>query len=104
MRCSVGVATYPEDATDRAELLLAADRALYAAKRAGRDRVSTAADGLALAAEFVPPRTPVDERGTAGVGLATLGRATGISDALAGPAAAPGAAAEASMGPAAPPR
>ena len=61
MRCSVGVATFPDDATDRAQLLQAADRALYAAKRAGRDRVSTAADGLALAAEFVPPRTPVDE-------------------------------------------
>lgn len=61
MRCSVGVATYPDDATDRAELLLAADRALYAAKRAGRDRISTAADGLALAGEFVAARTPVDE-------------------------------------------
>ena len=65
MRCSVGVATFPTDAADRTELLLAADRALYAAKRAGRDRVGTAADGLALAAEFVPPRTPVDELGPA---------------------------------------
>ena len=61
MRCSVGVATYPDDATDRAALLLAADRALYAAKRAGRDRVSSAADGLTLAGEFVAARTPVDE-------------------------------------------
>jgi diguanylate cyclase (GGDEF)-like protein len=63
MHCSVGVATFPGDATDRAELLLAADRALYAAKRAGRDRIGTAADGLALAGELVPPRTPVDEIG-----------------------------------------
>jgi len=61
MRCSIGVATFPDDARDRAELLVAADRALYAAKRAGRDRVSTAAEGLALATEFVPLRTPVDE-------------------------------------------
>jgi len=61
LHCSVGAAVYPDDASDRAELLLAADRALYAAKRAGRDRISTAADGLALAGEFVPPRTPVDE-------------------------------------------
>jgi diguanylate cyclase (GGDEF)-like protein/excisionase family DNA binding protein len=63
MRCSVGVATFPHDATTRDELLLAADRALYAAKRAGRDRVATAADGLALATEFVPPSMPVDEAG-----------------------------------------
>ena len=61
MRCSVGVATFPEDGDSRASLLLAADRALYAAKRAGRDRVATAADGLALAGEFVPPSMPVDE-------------------------------------------
>lgn len=68
MRCSVGVATFPHDATERAELLLAADRALYAAKRAGRDRVCTATDGLALAAEFVAPLTPVDEVETATAG------------------------------------
>ncbi len=61
MRCSVGVATFPEDGDDRASLLLAADRALYAAKRAGRDRAATAADGLALAGEFVPPSMPVDD-------------------------------------------
>jgi diguanylate cyclase (GGDEF)-like protein len=61
MRCSVGVATFPDDGDDRAALLLAADRALYAAKRAGRDRVATAADGLALASDFVPPSMPVDE-------------------------------------------
>jgi diguanylate cyclase (GGDEF)-like protein len=61
LRCSVGAAVFPDDATNRAELLLGADRALYAAKRAGRDRISTAAEGLALASEFVPPRTPVDD-------------------------------------------
>lgn len=61
IHCSVGVARWPIDGSTRADLLLAADRALYAAKRAGRDRVGTAADGHALAAEFVPSHTPVDE-------------------------------------------
>ena len=36
---SVGVAIFPEGADDEASLLRAADRALYRAKRAGRDRV-----------------------------------------------------------------
>jgi diguanylate cyclase (GGDEF)-like protein/excisionase family DNA binding protein len=67
VHCSIGIATWPEDGPARADLLLAADRALYAAKRAGRDRVSTADDGLALAAEFVSPHTPVDEL-EAGIG------------------------------------
>jgi diguanylate cyclase (GGDEF)-like protein len=61
MRCSVGIAVFPDDGADQASLLLAADRALYAAKRAGRDRVATAAEGLALAGEFVPPSLPVDD-------------------------------------------
>jgi diguanylate cyclase (GGDEF)-like protein len=40
--CSLGVATYPEQARDREALFEAADRALYKAKHAGRNRVSAA--------------------------------------------------------------
>ena len=58
---SVGVATFPKDGTTPAEVLLAADRACFVAKRHGRDRVATAEDGLALAAEFsLQEPTPVD--------------------------------------------
>lgn len=58
---SVGVATYPADGKTPAEVLLAADRACFVAKRGGRDRIATAAEGLALAAEFRPHApTPVD--------------------------------------------
>src|SRR5439155_549177 len=38
---SVGVATYPHDALGVEELVMAADQALYLAKREGRDRAST---------------------------------------------------------------
>jgi diguanylate cyclase (GGDEF)-like protein/excisionase family DNA binding protein len=58
---SVGVATFPKDGITPAEILLAADRACFVAKRHGGDRVATAADGLALAAEFsLQEPTPVD--------------------------------------------
>jgi diguanylate cyclase (GGDEF)-like protein len=39
---SIGVAVYPEDADDASSLLAAADSALYAAKRAGRNTVRAA--------------------------------------------------------------
>jgi diguanylate cyclase (GGDEF)-like protein len=39
---SAGVATYPDDGEEADHLIAAADRALYAAKRAGRDRVVAA--------------------------------------------------------------
>jgi len=42
---SVGVATFPGDASDRRQLLRCADQALYAAKRAGKNRVVLYADG-----------------------------------------------------------
>jgi len=41
---SMGVATYPDDAADKAALIELADRALYFAKQAGRNRVVHAAE------------------------------------------------------------
>lgn len=64
--CSVGMATFPTDGTDRVLVLIAADRACYVAKRNGRDQSATAAEGLALAGDILPqPPTPVDETGPA---------------------------------------
>ncbi len=44
----MGVASYPGEATDRDGLVLAADRACYAAKAAGRGQVATVADAERL--------------------------------------------------------
>jgi diguanylate cyclase (GGDEF)-like protein/excisionase family DNA binding protein len=60
--CSIGVAAFPTDGSDAKQILLAADRACYVAKRTGRDRIATAIEGLALAAEFaLSAPTPVDQ-------------------------------------------
>jgi diguanylate cyclase (GGDEF)-like protein/excisionase family DNA binding protein len=58
---SIGIATYPSDGSTSAEVLLAADRASFVAKRNGRGQIATAVEGSALAAEFVLSEpTPVD--------------------------------------------
>ena len=58
---SIGTASYPNDGGDAEQVLLAADRACFVAKRRGRGHVATAEEGLALAAEFTLSKpTPVD--------------------------------------------
>ena len=58
---SIGTAAYPADGDDAEQVLLAADRACFVAKRRGRGTVATAEEGLALAAEFtLSEPTPVD--------------------------------------------
>jgi diguanylate cyclase (GGDEF)-like protein len=58
---SIGTASFPADGNDAEEILLAADRACFVAKRRGRGRVATALEGLALAGEFtLSEPTPVD--------------------------------------------
>jgi two-component system cell cycle response regulator len=42
--CSIGLALYPDDGTDRDSLFAAADRAMYAAKTLGRNQVRTFAE------------------------------------------------------------
>ncbi len=58
---AMGLATYPADGATPAEVLLAADRACFVAKRSGRGRIATALEGLDLAGEFTLSQpTPVD--------------------------------------------
>jgi diguanylate cyclase (GGDEF)-like protein/excisionase family DNA binding protein len=62
---SLGVASFPTDGGRADDVLLAADRACQVAKRTGRARICTAAQGLRLAAEFELKRpTPVDSPGS----------------------------------------
>jgi len=49
LTCSLGVATYPADAADRAGLVAAADAAMYAAKRLGRNQVRRAGSAAVVA-------------------------------------------------------
>ncbi|HEY1354630.1 MAG TPA: diguanylate cyclase [Ktedonobacteraceae bacterium] len=62
--CSLGVASYPQDASTRDGLLMSADQAMYAAKRLGGNQVRSAHEPLVLAlgileAEPEPPASEV---------------------------------------------
>ena len=51
LTCSLGTSAYPNDADDRDGLIEAADRAMYAAKRLGRNQVRTAQESAVAAAD-----------------------------------------------------
>jgi diguanylate cyclase (GGDEF)-like protein len=52
---SIGIATFPDDAGTPEALMRSADRALYAAKQAGRDRVEASArDGVVTLNDVAP--------------------------------------------------
>ena len=58
---AAGVASFPVDGASAVEILLAADRACFVAKRSGGGRTATAAEGLALAGELtLQAPTPID--------------------------------------------
>ena len=58
---SIGTAFFPDDGETPEDVLLAADRACFVAKRRGRGHVATASEGLAIASEFeLSEPTPVD--------------------------------------------
>src|SRR5688500_13255374 len=64
LEASAGTASYPTDGDRAEEVLLAADRALFVAKRSGGGRVASAAEGVALAGEFkLQTPTPIDPLG-----------------------------------------
>jgi diguanylate cyclase (GGDEF)-like protein len=53
---SIGVAAFPDDATDAIELMELADSALYRAKREGRNRICAYRPSLAATEGPLPPR------------------------------------------------
>jgi diguanylate cyclase (GGDEF)-like protein/excisionase family DNA binding protein len=58
---SIGLATFPRDGATPDEVLLAADRACFVAKRTGQGLIATADEGLAIAADFAfKSPTPID--------------------------------------------
>ena len=53
---SIGVAAFPDDATDPIQLVELADSALYRAKRSGRNRICAYRPSIALTEGPLPPR------------------------------------------------
>jgi len=61
LEASAGTASFPDDGRTAEEVLLAADRACFVAKRSGGGRVAGAAEGIAIAGELtLQTPTPID--------------------------------------------
>ncbi|HEY2917041.1 MAG TPA: GAF domain-containing protein [Candidatus Limnocylindrales bacterium] len=61
LEASAGTASFPDDGQTAEEVLLAADRACFVAKRSGGGRVASAAEGHAIAGELtLQTPTPID--------------------------------------------
>jgi len=60
LTCSLGIATYPFDSEEREGLVTAADRAMYGAKKLGRNQVRAANDPAILALETDLPGSRED--------------------------------------------
>ncbi|HEX5239945.1 MAG TPA: GAF domain-containing protein [Candidatus Limnocylindrales bacterium] len=70
LEASAGTASFPDDGSTADEVLLAADRACFVAKRSGGGRVATAAEGLAIAGELtLQTPTPIDSVPAEGVAV-----------------------------------
>jgi diguanylate cyclase (GGDEF)-like protein len=70
---SAGVSSFPRDGRTPAEILLAADRASFVAKRSGGGRVASAAEGIALAGELtLQAPSPIDPQPASGLPGADL--------------------------------
>lgn len=61
LTCSLGVASYSRDSTCCDELLMSADRAMYAAKRLGRNQARMASEPLVLAMSMFAEEPEVEE-------------------------------------------
>ncbi len=86
---SIGVAAFPRDGLSADQVLLAADRACFAAKRTGRGLIATADDGLAIAGEFsFKEPTPIDTVMSNSEDVASAGGADAVPQADTRPPAA----------------
>jgi diguanylate cyclase (GGDEF)-like protein len=84
---SIGVSSFPHDGADAGQIIVAADKALYRAKRAGRDKVEAASrtaaeeDAIAMEAEQQDLDLVIDEDGSvreAALSATDLPQASGI--------------------------